>query len=292
MVTSSTSVSRLDALRFEQRVAEGRRHLRDRDHDWAAACFADALALWRGAAFEDAVEVVPAHARWLESLRRDVEGDLAAAEIGRGRHAELVPTLEALVDAEPLRERRAGLLMLALYRCSRQRDALDVYQRTRRRLVDELGVEPGRELRDLEQAILRQDPALDDVARSRDLPTTRPSLPRPPDLVGRDAERREVLDRLDVARLVTVTGPPGVGKSALAVDVAREVAERVSARRVCYLDLTTAGTARSVTPALLDALGVAAPPSTDPVDEGAGPLEGALLVLDGYDRVAEGWRRC
>src|SRR5207248_8955682 len=96
----------------------------------------------------------------LEELRqRCLEGRLEE-DLALGRHAHLVPELEALVAAEPLRERLRGLLMLALYRSGRQADALAAYRDARETLVEELGIEPGPELRALEAAILRQDEAL------------------------------------------------------------------------------------------------------------------------------------
>jgi len=122
-----------------------------------------ALALWRGRALAD-VEFEPfalAEAPRLDELRAAAEEELVAAELELGKHAELVARLEELVGANPLRERLRGQLMLALYRSGRQGDALAAYRAARRTLVEELGIEPGRSLRVLEAAILRQDPALD-----------------------------------------------------------------------------------------------------------------------------------
>jgi peptide/nickel transport system substrate-binding protein len=123
----------------------------------------EALDLWRGPALADleGEDFAPAESARLEELRRAAVEDRLDAELRLGRHAQLVPELEQLVRDDPLRERLRGLLMLALYRSGRQADALAVYADTRRTLVDELGIEPSRSLQQLEQAILRQDPALD-----------------------------------------------------------------------------------------------------------------------------------
>ena len=92
--------------------------------------------------------------------RLDTQDDLSQAQLALGLHNDIVPELEALVAQQPARERRAAQLMLALYRCGRQADALEVYRSLRTVLRDELGLEPGPDLRALEQAILRQDPEL------------------------------------------------------------------------------------------------------------------------------------
>ena len=129
---------------------------------WTRAGSHESLALWRGPPFGElaAEEFVRSEALRLEALHADaiearIEADLAGGATG------LSGELEALVRASPLRERLREHLMLSLYRDGRQADALAAYQDARRVLVDELGIEPGPRLRDLQQAILRQDPALD-----------------------------------------------------------------------------------------------------------------------------------
>jgi len=126
----------------------------------------EALALWRGPPLADFVyepfareEIVR-----LEELRLDAHERRVEADLARGRGAELVAELEQLIAAHPLRERLRGQLMLALYRSGRQAEALAVYQDARRTLVDELGIEPGPPLQELERAILRQDPTLNPAA--------------------------------------------------------------------------------------------------------------------------------
>ena len=149
----------VDAVRFV-RLLEG---ARGASAEQRAALLREALALWRGRALAD-LEFEPfalREAPRLDELRAAAEEELVAAELELGRHAEVVPRLEELVAANPLRERLHGQLMLALYRSGRQGEALAAYRTARRRLVEELGIEPGPSLRALEAAILRQDPALD-----------------------------------------------------------------------------------------------------------------------------------
>jgi DNA-binding SARP family transcriptional activator len=148
----------LDLLRFEQLVAEAE----GADPARASRLLGDALGLWRGEAFaelaDDVVslgEVKRVEAARLAALERRIDADL-----GLGRHLELVPELEALVRTHPLHEGLVGALMRALYGAGRQADALDVYRTTRHTFDTELGIEPSPFLRDLERAILRQDPEL------------------------------------------------------------------------------------------------------------------------------------
>ncbi len=152
----------LDLDRFDRLAAEGRERLAAGDAAAAADRFGEALALWRGAPFaEFGAEPFARDARGqLEAARIAAVEDRIEAELALGRHAALVPELEALTAKEPFRERVAGLLMVALYRSGRQADALEAYRRTRTRLVDELGIEPGEELQELHRAILRHDDSL------------------------------------------------------------------------------------------------------------------------------------
>ena len=153
---------RLDAHQFERLVAEGRRELATGDPKGAAAAFEAALLLWRGAPLAGLGQegFVPREAARLEDLRLAALEDLNEAKLALGHHSELVGELEALIGEHPYRERLRAQLMLALYRCERQADALQAYQNARRALVEELGIEPGERLRELERAVLAQDPAL------------------------------------------------------------------------------------------------------------------------------------
>ncbi|HEX6662611.1 MAG TPA: ABC transporter substrate-binding protein, partial [Gaiellaceae bacterium] len=153
----------LDLVRFERVTEEGRRALREGNPALASDRLREGLELWRGPpladlAFESSAAFEVAR---LEELRLAALEDRIEADLALGRHHGLVGELDRLVGEQPLRERLQGQLMLALYRCGRQAEALDVYRETRRRLVEELGIEPGPELQRLEKAILEQDPALE-----------------------------------------------------------------------------------------------------------------------------------
>jgi YVTN family beta-propeller protein len=177
----------LDSLCFERLLQEGRTELSSGAAEKAAETLREALSLWRGRPFQDVAyesfaqgEIERLEERRLLALEERIEADLAL-----GRHAELVAELEALVGQQPLRERLRLQLMLALYRSGRQAEALNVYQDARRDLVAELGIEPGQAMRQLEQAILRQDPELA-IAPGRTRAATLGAK-------GRLAERRRLL---------------------------------------------------------------------------------------------------
>jgi DNA-binding SARP family transcriptional activator len=144
----------VDLYRFEQLVREARVV----DPESAVALLCEALALWRGPALADVD--LRAEAERLDEMRLEAIEERIELELGFGHDAELVAELEALVREQPLRERAREQLMLALYRSGRQAEALDAYRDARRTLVDELGIEPGERLQELEQAILRHEPAL------------------------------------------------------------------------------------------------------------------------------------
>jgi YVTN family beta-propeller protein len=156
------SADMVDAERFEAMVADGRRVLAEGDPASARERLGAALALWRGEALADLAYEPFAHAEVarLEDARLDAVEDRVEADLALGRHRAMVGELEALVAAHPNRERLLGELMLALYRSGRQTDALEAYRSGRQALQEELGLEPGPELRALEQRILDHDPAL------------------------------------------------------------------------------------------------------------------------------------
>ena len=153
----------VDVHRFERLLEEGRRANADGKPAEALEALEAALALWRGGALADLEYETFARPEIdrLEELRLVATEERIDAELALGRQGPVIPELEALVSKHPLRERLRGQLMLALYRSGRQAEALRVYGDTRKRLVDDLGIEPGQALKELEQAILRQDPALD-----------------------------------------------------------------------------------------------------------------------------------
>jgi predicted ATPase/DNA-binding SARP family transcriptional activator len=216
------SPDELDALRFQEWVEAGRQAHAAGDPQSASSLLASALQLWRGAVLADLSEVAalqPERAR-LEEMRLAALEDRVEADLALGRHARLAGELEGLVADHPFRERLWGQLMLALYRSGRQADALAACRRVRDTLGEELGLDPGPELARLEEQILVQDPVLRragpraPVEPPHNLPVQRTSF------VGRGRELAELQGFLRARRLVTVTGPPGAGKTRLALEVA------------------------------------------------------------------------
>ena len=153
---------RLDAHRFERLVAEGRSDLAAGRPKPAASALEGALSLWRGPPLADLAyePFAQQEVARLDDLRLEALEALIEAKLALGAHVQLVGRLQTLIGEHPFRERLRGQLMLALYRCDRQADALQAYHDARLALVEELGIEPSERLRDLEQAILAQDPKL------------------------------------------------------------------------------------------------------------------------------------
>jgi len=219
----------LDADRFERHVEDGCRALAAGQPEQAGTILREALALWRGPPLADLAfepfaqpEIARLEEQRLSALEVRVEADLAA-----GRHAALVGELQQLVGLHGTRERLAGQLMLALYRCGRQTEALGAYRDARRMLVAEVGVEPGPGLRDLHEAVLRQDASLDAPAVAAELPHELDAAAAPP-LAGREPELASLHACWEQARsgagaLVTLSGEHGIGKSRLAAELAGEV---------------------------------------------------------------------
>jgi predicted ATPase/DNA-binding SARP family transcriptional activator len=268
----------VDALRFEQLLGRSRDARVRGDREAASALLGEALGLWRGEAFSDAAlagEAGGIRAR-VEELRHTAVEDRIDLELELGRHAEVVAELDGLVVATPLRERRWAQLMVALYRTGRQSDALRAYQQARRTLGDELGVEPGPELRRLEAAVLVHDASLasptpgsveaatspvppvgtgETAAHARDAPRSRRAggIRRPRTAcLGREVELARVAALVERPGLVTLVGPGGVGKTRLAAEVAEELDRRL-ADGACWVELapvTAGGVARAVGRAL------------------------------------------
>jgi predicted ATPase/DNA-binding SARP family transcriptional activator len=222
----------LDVVRFERLLADAREAIPSQPM-LAAKRFREALHLWRGPALADFIyeRFASTDAARLEEMRLGALEDCLECELACGNHATVVAELEGLVADQPLRERLAGELMLALYRCGRQAEATQAYHSTRTALVEELGVEPGAPLRELLQQILEQDPALDPPTVSTSLPvapgasTARPAHNLPIELtsfIGREQELNEVSILLEQTRLLTLTGAGGCGKTRLALRVARQ----------------------------------------------------------------------
>lgn len=226
----------LDAHRFEGLAVDGARAVREGRADEGAALLDDALGLWRGPALADVASTpfASATAAHLEERRTSAEEDRAEADLCRHRSRDAAARLERLVVEEPLRERRWALYITALYRDGRQRDALAAYQRVRALLRDELGIDPGRELRRLHDAVLRQDsdllgdtddpPSPSALLAPRRAVRTQP-LPEPvSSFIGRSDEVAAISRLLARCRLVTLTGAGGVGKTRLALAAARGLA--------------------------------------------------------------------
>jgi predicted ATPase/DNA-binding SARP family transcriptional activator len=246
----------LDVERFDELVGAGRAALGAGDVATAEAALGDALALWRGPPLAEllgtpfaAPEIARLEEERVAALELRIEAGLAA-----GRHAELVPELGRLAREHPLRERLHGQLMLALYRSGRQADALDAYRDARKLLVEQLGIEPGDELAALHQAMLVHDPALGAPQRERPAPDHLPQLPNR--TIGRARELAAIADclRPGGVRLLTLTGPGGVGKTRLAIEAAR-AAETHFAHGACFVPLAALRRIEDVPIATVRALG-------------------------------------
>jgi predicted ATPase/DNA-binding SARP family transcriptional activator len=271
----------VDAGRFARLVAEARQ-AGTADTPRGLVLLEEALGLWRGPALAEFAADGFARdeiARLEEERARAVELK-AEAELALGRHAELVGELTALVAASPLRERLRGHLMLALYRSGRQGDALRVFQEGRAVLAEELGVDPGPELRELHQRILLQAASLMAVEEAGSLG----NLPVPvTSFVGRRAELAAAGNLLRESRLVTLTGPGGTGKSRLAVELARTAAHSFP-DGAWLVELEAVTDPAAVPDVLAAALGVGAGAPFGAAAQARGPL---LDKVAGYLRDRE-----
>ncbi len=327
----------MDALAFESLARDGALALAAGDPSKAAALLDEALGTWRGAALagvaEEEFAVRPA-AR-LEELREAAILDRIEACLALGEGTGLLSEVRAVVAADPLAERPRALLMRALYADGRQAEALQVYQQAREALGDQLGVDPSPQLQEVYLGVLRQtltsapraapaiggqaagdDGAGDEAAsdgEARDAGTAPGSL-RPTNLrepltsfVGRDADVERVLDLLETDRLVTLTGPGGVGKTRLASEAAAALAARRppgpgdAPAGVWLVELAPVTCGADVPYAILDALGLRdggmlggadrgrRAESPDPAGRLASALGArpALLVLDNCEHVVE-----
>jgi predicted ATPase/DNA-binding SARP family transcriptional activator len=279
----------VDLFEFVRLCDEGRSALAAGDAGTAAKTLRAALGLWRGDALADLASVPFAQTEVLrlEEQRAAAFEDRIDADLALGRHDQLVPELEALVAEHPLRERLRAQLMLALYRAGRQADALSAYQRARTTLVEELGIEPGDALRRLERAILAHDPSLDLAPQG---PSSPRRIPAPLHaLLGRERELAalsELVGRSDT-RLVTLTGPGGIGKTSLALELGRRLADEFGDGAAVAL-LAALDDPGRVARAMLEALEI---PETgrDPEDDLSRALARSelLLVVDNFEQVLD-----
>lgn len=279
----------VDALVVLEQAAEAVRLLDGGDHHAAAALCAAALARFHGEvlpAAGDGEWAVPHRAR-LEEARTTLTETGLAARLRGGDAAELIVELEAAVDDHPYRESLWELLGTALYRAGRQADALAALQRVRHLLADELGLDPGPALEALEHQILHHEAALASPggggageggrARAGNLPSLGP------DLVGRDDEADTLADLMGRHRLVEIVGAGGIGKTALAIAVARDLDPAAAPGAVWLARLETAVTADDVVDTLIAAVNV---PGEAALFDRLAASEG-LVVLDNCEHVVD-----
>ncbi|MEV6640164.1 BTAD domain-containing putative transcriptional regulator [Amycolatopsis sp. NPDC051371] len=273
----------LDLLVFRSAVADGQRA---GDALAAAGHYRRALAQWRGPVLAGLhVPRLDADVARLESERLAVFEDCVDAELTAGRHGELTGELQAMITEHPLRERLAAQLMIALHRAERQGDSLEIYRRLRTTLIEELGVEPGAEVRRVHAAVLRGE---DPIPRMP--PPVWPVCQLPPDIAdftGRDAELAELTAALGSGAgvpLAVLSGEPGAGKSTLAVRAAHRLRARFPDGQL-YVPLGGRDVGE-VLADLLRALGVPGPAVPDDVRARAAVFRGrltdrrVLVVLD------------
>jgi predicted ATPase len=272
----------LDLDRFRSLTAAARASLDAGEPAAAAPRIEQALALWHGPALADLEgEPVMLEAAALDGLRIDAIELRGDVELALGRHRELLADLDAAIKEHPYRERLREQQLLALYRSGRQKEALERYHAVRSLLGTELGIEPGQGLRALERAMLQHDPSLDapvPAAAASALPA--PLTP----LIGRVRELEEVtaLVRDEGARLVTLSGPGGTGKTRLALAAAAELETRCSGGAV-WVDLSALADPELVGSALAEALGVDASAVAPALRE-----RGAtLVVFDNFEHLLD-----
>src|SRR4051794_1596677 len=277
----------LDLDRFELLVARGRSELSSGDANAAASSFRESLGLWRGQPYEDVryAAFAQAEVARLEELRVGALEDRVEADLALGRHRDLIAELEALVSEHGSRERLCGQLMLALYRSGRQSEALEVFRQAHRAMRDQLGVEPGPALQELQRAILGQDAALAvepaELRARRHLPASTTPL------VGREADLAELAALLGGgSRLITLTGAGGIGKTRLALQTGHDLAETFH-DGVYFVDLSHLTDPELVPGAIAGVLGLA----TQRDERPAAALRAflgerrTLLLLDNFEVV-------
>jgi predicted ATPase/DNA-binding SARP family transcriptional activator len=273
----------VDATTFETLVREGEDAHRRRADQLAAARLREALTLWRGTPFGGLGTdgVLLTEARRLEELRLHALELRIEADLALGTARALVDELETLAREHPYREAFWRQLMLALYRSERQADALAAFHRARAALDDQLGIEPGAELVELEAQILRHE------VPTAAPPAQRHNLPAPVTrFIGRDEELALVRDLVAVNRLVTMTGVGGVGKTRLAIETARRLAPSF-ADGIAFVDLAPLADGVLVPDQIATALGLREKSSTDAIDRLVGHLRDRemLLVLDNCEHL-------
>ncbi len=274
----------IDSHRFEQLAREGEEALARRRAQRAGEVLREALQLWRGRPFDGLADdgLLRLEAERLDQLRLLALEQRIEADLALGASAEIVDELDGLVQEHPYRERLWRQLMLALYRAERQADALSAYRRART-LLDDLGLEPSEELRELELSILRHD-----VPQAL-APEQRHNLPAPlTSFVGREAELADIERLLEQARLVTLTGVGGAGKTRLALETAARAVPHCP-DGVFFVDFSGLGDPLLVAAEVASALGVGEQTGSTVAERLAVHLRDAdlLLVLDNCEHVRE-----
>jgi predicted ATPase/DNA-binding SARP family transcriptional activator len=242
-----------------------------------------ALARWRGPVLAGIDRPwVDDESAVLESQRLNTVARWAEATIALDQPEAVIPEVEALIAVTPLDERLNGLYMRALYQSGRQVEALAAYRRLRNTLAEELGVQPGPELQSLEEQILTHGMATADSDH-------RWTIPAPvSDLVGRGTEIEDLLTRIDEVRILTLTGPGGVGKTRLALEVGRRI-QADGTQPVFFADLSAVPDASAVDAVLAASVGVQPQPDTGPL---ASLIEyltprASLFVVDNCEHVSD-----
>ena len=276
----------IDVRRFELLVGDCAAARRQGNDALGSSLAEQALALWRGRPYGELAydQFARAEVERLEELRLVAVEERIEAQLALGRHAELLAGVLALASEHPLRERLQGQAMLALYRSGRQSDALAYYAGARSKL-DELGLEPGAELRELQRRILQQAPALDIPDQSSDVQEL-PQAPNP--LVGRERELEALAVLLSQRepRLLVLTGAGGSGKSRLALEAAHAAAAAY-ANGAVLVELAPLSDPELVLPTIAQAVGVAdAQQPLAALAEALGSRE-LLLVVDNAEHVRD-----
>ncbi len=279
----------IDARCFEDLVHRGRAAMASGSARSASVTLAEALSLWRGDALADVrhLDGAQIEATRLEELRAGALGDRIDADLAIGRHGELTAELEKLVKHHPLRERHWEQLMLALYREGRQADALRTYQRAADILGEELGIEPGPHLQDLEERILLQDPNLALAIASAETPTNLD--PPAAAFIGRHQELERITELTRQRPLVTLTGPGGCGKTRLAMEIGRLLLSECP-DGVWFVDLAPLTPGDEIIDAVAETLHVATETGEEVIDAIRKFLRAkrTLLILDNCEHVIDG----
>ena len=277
-----------DAEQFEVTVAAARQAFATGENERAASLVDESLALWRGAALAEFRydDFALADAERLDDERVaaiELQLDIALSD---GRHAEASPQLAQLTREHPLREGLWARRVLALYRSGRRSEALGVFRDARDSFA-EVGLEPGVDLRELEQQIIDQDSSLDPGATRAGAPSH--NLPAPPNrLVGREADIESVSELVEAGRLVTLIGPGGAGKTRLAIAVGRALLDRYP-DGVWFLPLDTLEDGSLLPAAIGRVIGMREIPDRPVVDTLVDHLSGkrTMLVLDNCEHLIE-----